>query len=315
VAGAAAVRVGAVDIGTNTVRLLVAERHGGGLFPDRLDDLDRRVVITTLGQGVDRTGRFADDVVARTVEVLAAYGAAIRAWDVAVVDAVATSATRDAENRDTFLDRAELALGFRPRVISGEEEAALSFAGTRAGVPGDGSLLVLDPGGGSTEFVFGRSDVEFAASIDIGSVRLTERMLPAHPATPEQVTGASVHVDGLLADVDLPAPPDVVVGVGGTFTSLAAIALDLEEYDRRVVDGSTHRRDTFVALVDRLAAMSLPDIAAIPSLDPARAPVLLGGAIVVERSLHAVGAAEVTVSEADILDGLALRADRPSPVS
>jgi exopolyphosphatase/guanosine-5'-triphosphate,3'-diphosphate pyrophosphatase len=303
-----------VDIGTNTVRLLVAERRGGGLFPARLDDLDRRVVITTLGQGVDGAGNLADDAMARTVDVLAAYGAALRAWDVDVVDAVATSATRDAGNREVFLDRAELALGFRPRVITGGEEATLSFDGTRSAVAGDGSLLIIDPGGGSTEFVVGTADAEYVASVDIGSVRLTERMLPNHPATFAQVTGARLHVDGLMAAA---APPvtDIVVGVGGTFTSLAAISMELDEYDRRVVDGSVHSCATFDVLVDRLAAMSIPEIETLPSLDPARAPVLLGGAIVVAQSLRAVRAAEVVVSEADILDGIALRADRPNPVS
>ncbi|MDJ0960997.1 MAG: exopolyphosphatase, partial [Acidimicrobiia bacterium] len=170
-------KVGAIDIGTNTVRLLVAERVGGGLFPVRLEDLDRRVVITRLGEGVDGSGRLADAAILRTVEVLGAYGAALRAWNVDVVDAVATSATRDAANRDVLLERAELALGFRPRVISGDDEAALSFNG--ATIAGDTGLhLVIDPGGGSTEFVSGVDRVEQSISVEIGSVRLTERLLP-----------------------------------------------------------------------------------------------------------------------------------------
>ena len=306
-------KVGAIDIGTNTVRLLVAERVGGGLFPVRLEDLDRRVVITRLGEGVDGSGRLADAAILRTVEVLGAYGAALRAWNVDVVDAVATSATRDAANRDVLLERAELALGFRPRVISGDDEAALSFNG--ATIAGDTGLhLVIDPGGGSTEFVSGVDRVEQSISVEIGSVRLTERLLPDHPASAAQLTAARLHVDKAMGAVT-PAPAgSSVLGVGGTFTSLAAIALDLEEYDRHAVHRAEFQVDVFDSLVERLGAMTIPEVEAIPSLDPARAPVLLGGAIVAARALHAVGAPQVTVSETDILDGVALPASRPSPV-
>lgn len=307
-------RVGAVDIGTNTARLLVAERHRGGLFPVKLEELDRRVVIVGLGRGVDASGSIAEPSMRRVLDVLEVYGAALRAWDVERVDAVATSATRDAANRNEFLARAELALGFRPRVISGAEEAALSFSGATAGAVVEGPQLVIDPGGGSTEFVFGGDRVEYSASVDMGSVRLTERLLPDHPATPAQITGARILVDRLMSEVALPAPPNLVLGVGGTFTSLGAIALDLDAYERDRVHQSVHQRSAFDGLVERLGAMSIPEIAAIPSLDPARAPVLLGGAIVVARALHAVGAEQVTVSEADILDGVALSADRPSPL-
>jgi exopolyphosphatase/guanosine-5'-triphosphate,3'-diphosphate pyrophosphatase len=307
-------RVGAIDIGTNTVRLLVAERHGGGLFPTRLDDLDRRVVITRLGKGVDGNGYFADESINRSVDVLNAYGAALRAWDVDVVDAVATSATRDAANRDVFLERAELALGIRPRVISGEVEAALSFAGARSAGASEGSSLIIDPGGGSTEFVFGTDEVAYALSVEIGSVRLTERLLSEAPATGANVMAARLHVDKLMDEVALPGAADTVIGVGGTYTSLAAIALGLDEYDRHAVHGSVHTIEVYDGLVERLAALSTAEIEAILSLDPARAPVLLGGAIVASRALHAVGASEVVVSESDILDGVALAADRPSPV-
>lgn len=307
-------RVGAIDIGTNTVRLLVAERHGGGLFPTWLEDLDRRVVITRLGEGVDAGGRLAEESMVRTLDVLAAYGAALKAWDVHVVDAVATSATRDAVNRESFLDRAALAIGLRPRVISGETEAALSFAGASAGVGRAGPRLVIDPGGGSTEFVLGSDAVDYSISVDIGSVRLTERLLPDHPATAPQITAARLHADKLMGAIAIPVAPETVIGVGGTFTSLAAIALDLAEYDRLTVHGSVHSLGAIDGLVDRLAAMSIAEIEAIPSLDPARAPVLLGGAIVVARALAAVGASEVIVLESDILDGIALNADRPSPM-
>lgn len=305
-------RVGAVDIGTNTVRLLVAERYEKGLFPARLEELDRRVVVTRLGRGVDRTGSFDDAAVEETVAVLAVYGAALRAWQVDVVDAIATSASRDAADRDAFLDRAELALGVRPRVIDGLEEARLSFGGAVGSAFGDRWHVVIDPGGGSTEFTAGRGAVEQSCSVDVGSVRVTERLLADHPATRAQVVAAAIHVDGLIESANVPQG-DRVIGVGGTFTSLSAIALGLPEYDRSAVHGSTHDVATFDRLVEDIAAMSLADVAAIPSLDPARAPVLLGGAIVVARALHAVGADHVVVSESDGLDAVALEANRPSP--
>ena len=306
-------KVGAIDIGTNTVRLLVAERHGGGLFPVWTEDLDRRVVVTRLGQGVDGSGRLADDAIGRTIEVLAAYGAALKAWNVDVVDAVATSATRDAANRDVMLERSELALGFRPRVITGDEEAALTFSGATSAAD-DGPYAVIDPGGGSTEFVFGLDQVERAVSVDIGSVRLTERLLPDHPASAAQLTAARLHVDKVMADVPSAPAGTSVLGVGGTFTSLASVALDLEEYNRQAVHGSVFGVDAFGELVERIGAMTIPQIEGIPSLDPARAPVLLGGAIVAARALRTLDVSEVTVSETDILDGIALQADRPSPV-
>jgi exopolyphosphatase/guanosine-5'-triphosphate,3'-diphosphate pyrophosphatase len=306
-------KVGAIDIGTNTVRLLVAERHGGGLFPMWIEDLDRRVVVSRLGQGVDASGRFAEEAIGRTIEVLGAYGSALKAWNVDMVDAVATSATRDAANRNVMLERAELALGFRPRVITGDEEAVLSFNGATVGV-GSGPHVVIDPGGGSTEFVSGIDRVDEAMSVDIGSVRLTERLLPDLPATPAQITAARLHVDKVMGDVPQAPPNASALGVGGTFTSLAAIALDLQEYDRQIVDGSVFGVEVFDGLIERIGGMTIRRIEAIPSLDPARAPVLLGGAIVAARALAAVGASQVAISGTDILDGVALQADRPSPV-
>jgi exopolyphosphatase/guanosine-5'-triphosphate,3'-diphosphate pyrophosphatase len=302
-------RVAAVDIGTNSVRLLVADYVAGDLFGgERLEWKDRRVTVARLGEGVDAAGRLSDAAMGRTVAILAGYGEAIRAWNVDARRAIATSATRDAANRDAFLAQAELALGFRPTVIDGREEATLSFRGVTAGLVGDPPFLVIDPGGGSTEFVLGTDRVEFATSVDVGSVRLTERGLPQHPASEEQLTAARRHVDELLESVTLPATPGRVVGVGGTFTSLAAIALDLPSYEPDVIHGAAFPADLFMGLVVRFAALTVEETAAIPSLDPGRADVLLGGAIVVERAIARSGATEVMVSEADILDGVALSA-------
>jgi len=296
------VRVAAVDIGTNTVRLLVADVTAGG----DVTWLHRRAMVTRLGQGVDATGTFSCEAVDRTVAALAELGdeARTRGWRIA--RAVATSATRDVADRDVFLDRAESVLGFRPEVIDGDEEAALAFAGATMGGGGDPPFLVIDPGGGSTEFVLGDDHPVYAASVDIGSVRLTERSLPRHPAPAGDVAAAGRHVDDLLAaGVRLPHRPQTVIGVAGTFTSLAALHLDLPAYDPDAVHGTVLDADDLKGLVARLALMSIDEVAVLPAIDPGRAPVLLGGAVVAERSLAHVGAPQITVSERDNLDGIA----------
>ena len=297
-----AVKVAGVDIGTNTTRLLIADVEAGTIVR-----LDRRAIVTRLGQAVDESRTLLPEAIERTVDVLAEYGEAIRGAGCEQVRAVATSAARDALNRDVFLDAAESAVGVRPVVISGDEEAALSFAGTTTGLAGAAPYLVIDPGGGSTEFVVGTGRPSYAVSVDIGSVRLTERAFPAHPALPSQVAEARSRVDELFAaEVHLPGPPGTVVGVGGTFTSLAAVHLGLLAYDSDRVHGTALALGALHDLVDRLALLTMDQTAAIPSLDPARAPVLLGGAVVAERSVRHVGAAEVMVSEHDILDGIVL---------
>ena len=211
-------------------------------------------------------------------------------------------------NRDVFLDAAESAVGVRPVVISGDEEAALSFAGTTTGLAGAAPYLVIDPGGGSTEFVVGTGRPSYAVSVDIGSVRLTERACPRPPGIADHRSPrpAAVSTSCSPRRFDLPGPPGTVVGVGGTFTSLAAIHLGLLAYDSDRVHGTALALGALHDLVDRLALLTMDQTAAIPSLDPARAPVLLGGAVVAERSVRHVGAAEVMVSEHDILDGIVL---------
>jgi exopolyphosphatase/guanosine-5'-triphosphate,3'-diphosphate pyrophosphatase len=290
-----------VDIGTNTTRLLVAEGT-----PDGLRWLERRVVVTGLGRGVDATGRLGSEAIGRTVGVLAAYGTAVRNAGAERLLAVATSATRDAANRDEFLDAAEGVLGVRPEVVTGDTEARLSFRGATAGLPGPPPYLVIDPGGGSTEFVFGDEVPRFVASIDVGSVRITERALPDRPASTADLLSAASSVEAMFREVGLPEEPGTVVGVGGIYTSLAAITLDLPRYDRLQVHHSVLTLDQLTSLAGRLAGMTIEETAAIPSLDPARAPVILGGAIVAEAALRRSGRREITISEADILDGIAL---------
>ncbi|HEX9853835.1 MAG TPA: Ppx/GppA phosphatase family protein [Acidimicrobiia bacterium] len=295
-------RVAAVDIGTNTVRLLLGEVAGGGL----LSIAEKRTEITRLGRGVDERRRLDPRAVQLTVDVLGEYGSAADRFAAERRGAVATSATRDAEDREAFLDLAATAFGARPDVIAGEREAELAFAGVRSAVRPAGPILVVDLGGGSTEFVFGEDDVEYARSVDVGSVRVTERWLARRPITTEALAAARSAVAGALAPLEIPGAPGLVIGVAGTFTTLAAVHLELAVYDRDVVHGSVLRLDDLMRMVERLAALSVEDIAAIPTVPPGRADVLLGGAIVAEAAVARSGHGEVTISEADLLDGIAL---------
>lgn len=293
-------RVAAADIGTNSTRLLIVDVEGRNLRP-----LERRVTVTGLGEGVDREGRLGEAGVARTLEVLAVYRVAAGDAGATAMRVVATSAVRDASDRAAFLDRATEVLGVRPEVIGGEEEAVLSFEGAVAGVVGPPPYLVIDVGGGSSEFVFGVEAPTYVRSIEMGSRRATERFLPGHPAGGKALRAASGAVAEEFAAVDLPGAPGTVLGVGGTYTALAAIALGLEAYEPDRVQGSVVLLATLDAMTRHLASLSLEEVAALPSLDPARAPVLLGGAIVAAEALRRSGCAEVTVSVADLLDGIA----------
>jgi len=282
----------AVDIGTNSMRLLIVADDGS--------EAGRWVRVTGLGRGLDSSGALSEDAIARTVEALSEFGREMADKGVAVARAVATSASRDASNRDEFLDRAEQALGIRPEVIPGTEEAELSYRGATLGR--SGSFVVVDIGGGSTEFVWtGDSGVE-GVSVDIGSVRLTDRMLGMRPVPFEILEIASRHVAQLFEG--LAVPEAAVIGVAGTWTSLAAMAANLPEYDRSRVHGSTLARPAIDHAVGWLAAHTIEETEAIPSLDPARAPVILGGAVVAREVMRHLGCTEVTVSEHDLLDGV-----------
>ena len=300
-------RVAAIDIGTNTVRLLVAEYRPAGLAGHLvLVPVDKRVKVVRLGEGVDATGRFSEAALERTLSVLGTFGEALRSWRPDRTRVVATSATRDAANRDQFLDAVELAVGTRPDVVSGDQEAHLAFAGVLSAMEGTATTLVIDLGGGSTEFVYGSDVVEYAISIAIGSVRLAERVLGEGPHNLDEVDRARAHVDGLLTAIELPAVPDRVVAVAGSFTSLAALAAGLDDYDSDIVDGTAMTDRDLAALVDRLRALTTDEIAALGAIDPGRAGVLTAGAVVAERALVASGVTSLTVSESDLLDGVAL---------
>lgn len=296
-------RIAAVDIGTNTVRLLVAR-------VECRDDvtvvhwLDHREAVTRLGEGVDVDRVLSQEAMGRTLAVLAGYREVIRRHEASLVVAVATSATRDAGNREDFLGRAEQALGCVPTVISGNEEASLAFSGTTNAAEGEPPHLVVDLGGGSTEFVLGKAEPDLAISVDIGSVRLTERRLPHRPATPGQVAAARSEARRLLDVVALPDEPGTIFGVGGTFTTLAGMIGDGSVHGT-VLDGAG-----LAEVVENLRTATIAETISRWGVHPRRAPVLLGGAIVAEQALAHLNASTITVSERDMLDGIVIEAAR-----
>ena len=302
-------RVAAIDCGTNSLRLLIADVDASR---GTLVDLDREMKIVRLGQGVDRTRRFADDALERTFAVCRDYAERIRARHVQRVRFVATSASRDVSNRDAFVAGVRRALTVDPEVISGDEEAALSFAGaTREllDVPGiHQPYLVIDIGGGSTEFVVGGRAVEAARSVDIGCVRLTERHLRDDPPTAAQVDAARADI---IAGIDLAAQTVPVktaatlVGLAGSVTTVAAIALGLDEYDPVRIHHSRIPAAQVHEVADRLLSMTRAQRAATPVMHPGRVDVIGAGALILDTIVERVGAAEVVVSEHDILDGIA----------
>ncbi len=293
----------AIDCGTNSIRLLVCRRESG-----RIVEVDRRLQLTRLGQGVDATGVFHPDALARTLAALTDFGAELDRLDVRHRRVVATSAARDAANSAAFFDGVRKRLGVEAEIIPGEEEARLSYAGAVSALPNlPQPVLVMDIGGGSTELVLGADGVASRAiSLDIGSVRLRERFLHSDPPLAAEVTAASTRIDGLLdgAGIDL-ATVATWVGVGGTATSLSALAQRLPAYDRRLVHGSVLTRPDLAELTARLLRMPVAEVTELPTMVPGRADVICAGALVCDRIGHRVPT-DLTVSEADILDGIIL---------
>lgn len=292
-------RVAAVDMGTNSTRLLIADRTASGLA-----DVERVETVTGLGRGVDGSGRLSPGGVERTTRVLRSYGRHIRQAGAEAARAVATSAVRDAANQEEFVEAARQALGFRPDIISGEEEAELVFAGATAGTPDAGATVVIDIGGGSTEIVTDEGGV----STDIGSIRLTERCLPNHPATRRDIAAARREAARVIGAADLPRRSRGM-GTAGTWTSLAAMHQRLGIYDSQEVEGTTLGLEDMERMVAWLGSLSLEEKEAIPSLNPKRAPIILGGALVAETSLRLLGLERITVTGHDILDGVCLSVD------
>ncbi|WP_411072315.1 exopolyphosphatase [Streptomyces sp. cmx-4-25] len=299
-------RVAGIDCGTNSIRLLVADVH-----PEtgELIELDRRMTIVRLGQGVDRTGRLAPEALERTFAACREYAAVIGELGAERIRFVATSASRDAENRDDFVNGVVEILGVEPEVITGDQEAAFSFAGATGELPGTETYLVVDIGGGSTEFVTGTDHVEAARSVDIGCVRLTERHVRHDPPTAEEAEAIRADVRAAL-DLAAGTVPigtaDTLVGLAGSVTTVAAIALGLPEYDSEKVHHSRISAGQVAEVTDRLLASTHDERAAIPVIHPGRVDVIVAGALVLREIVERVGAREVVVSEHDILDGIAL---------
>jgi exopolyphosphatase / guanosine-5'-triphosphate,3'-diphosphate pyrophosphatase len=302
-------RVAAIDCGTNSIRLLIAEPDDSG----GLKDLERRLEIVRLGQGVDASGEFHPDALERTFAAVDQYAELIKKADVGVekVHFVATSATRDVKNRDSFFAGIKERLGVLPDVISGEAEAHLSFNGALSRVtPGGEPVLVMDIGGGSTELITGSADGEMqsVSSLDIGSVRITERFLKQNPVADDDLERATTYVDDLLAGsgVDF-GSIGTWIGVAGTATTLAGVHLELEHYDRERVHGATISLPAIAELLHRLAGLTVEEIRALPSMHPGRADVITGGALVESRIAALLSVENLIVSESDILDGIALQ--------
>jgi exopolyphosphatase/guanosine-5'-triphosphate,3'-diphosphate pyrophosphatase len=294
--------VGAVDCGTNSVRLLICRVQADG----RLDEVDRRLHLTRLGQGVDATGTFAVDALARTMDAMTDFGAELDSLGVTRRRVVATSAARDAANSEEFFAGARLRLGVEAEIISGEQEALLSFAGATAALPEVAQpVLVMDIGGGSTELILGTGGrLETATSLDIGSVRVRERFLHSDPPTAVEVAAASARIDELLdgSGIDF-ASAATWVGVGGTVTSLSALVQGLPVYDRAAVHRSRLERAELFAFAAELLAMPVERVLDFPTMVPGRADVICAGALVCERVGRRL-TGDLIVSEADILDGL-----------
>ncbi|MET7758427.1 Ppx/GppA phosphatase family protein [Streptomyces sp. NPDC005389] len=307
-------RVAGIDCGTNSIRLLVADvtvpdsASGAGSTGD-LIELDRRMTIVRLGQGVDKTGRLAPEALERTFAACRAYAEVIKDLGVEKLRFVATSASRDAENRADFVNGVVEILGVEPEVITGDQEAAFSFTGATGELHGDDRRLVVDIGGGSTEFVVGNRHVEAARSVDIGCVRLTERHVRHDPPTAEEADAIRADVRAAL-DLAAETVPidtaDTLVGLAGSVTTVAAIALGLPEYDSEKIHHARISAAQVAEVTDRLLASTHAERAAIPVIHPGRVDVIIAGAIVLREIVERVGAHEVVVSEHDILDGIAL---------
>ncbi len=292
-------RIAAIDCGTNSIKILIGE-------PPQVSVRESRMV--RLGQGVDTSGVLAEEALTRTFAAIDEYAALIRQHDVARVRFCATSATRDARNAQVFTDGVRQRLGVTPEVLTGPEEAALVFEGAvgHLRTPVDGPVLVVDIGGGSTELVLGHDHPDIAVSMDIGSVRLHERHLHDDPPTTDQVAACLADIDAHLAACPVPvADARSVIGTSGTVKTLAAGMLDLPTYDRDAVDGSRFGVAETRAYVERLVAMTVAQRRAIPSMHPGRADVIGAGGLIWSRVLAASGVAAFTVSEADILYGIA----------
>ncbi|GHE70106.1 hydrolase [Streptomyces spiralis] len=307
-------RVAAIDCGTNSIRLLVADANPQ---TGELVDLERRMTIVRLGQGVDRTGRLAPEALERTFAACREYAQVIKEYGAERLRFVATSASRDAENRDEFVRGVVGILGVEPEVITGDQEAEFSFTGATKELTGrdhlDKPFLVVDIGGGSTEFVVGDDHVRAARSVDVGCVRMTERHLlrdgvVSDPPTEAQIAAIRADIDAALDLVEETVPlreARTLVGLAGSVTTVSAIAQDLPEYDSARIHHSRVSHDRVREITRELLHSTHAERATIPSMHPGRVDVIGAGSLVLLAIMERIGAEEVVVSEHDILDGIA----------
>jgi exopolyphosphatase/guanosine-5'-triphosphate,3'-diphosphate pyrophosphatase len=297
-------RVAAIDCGTNSIRLLIADIADG-----KFHEVYRTMEIVRLGQGVDQNKAFHPDAIERTLKAVANFSNEIARRGVSKIRFCATSATRDASNRDLFIDGVNQLLGIKPEVISGEEEAALSFFGATKELHQIGApYLVIDIGGGSTEFVYGTEKVEFAKSQNIGCVRMSERHFTTLPPAAQEIADAQKDIDEAISQAAKLVPitkAHTLIAVAGTATTVAAAALDLHEYDRysihlsRISAAATHE------VAQKFLHMDRQQIAALPFMHEGRVDVIAAGSLVLSRIMELTGAKEFVASESDILDGMA----------
>lgn len=297
-------RVAAIDCGTNSIRLLIADIADG-----KFREVYRNMQIVRLGQGVDQNKAFHPDAIDRTLKAVADFSTEIARRGVSKIRFCATSATRDAANRDLFIDGVNSFLGIKPEVISGEEEAALSFFGATKELNQNGSpYLVIDIGGGSTEFVFGTEKVDFAKSQNIGCVRMSERHFSSLPPSANEIANAQRDIDEAISEAAKLVPiteAQTVIAVAGTATTVAAAALGLNEYDRYSIHLSRVTAEKTHEVAQRFLHMNRQEIAALPYMHEGRVDVIAAGSLVLSRIMELSGAKEFVASESDILDGMA----------
>jgi exopolyphosphatase / guanosine-5'-triphosphate,3'-diphosphate pyrophosphatase len=297
-------RVAAVDLGTNSIRLLVGAPRNGDIV-----ELARDMVITRLGQDVDRTGRLEPSALDRTIAVLDRYVRRARALGAGRIRVGATSAVRDADDRGLLEREVRRIAGVEPEVLTGKEEAGLSFLGATADLGAGRRRIVFDIGGGSTELVAGTDVAEASVSVDVGSVRITERVGPSDPPTPTDLTAMRRLARGALAPAEAEVPPNAgatLIGVAGTTTTVQAVALGLDRYDPEAIHGTTLHRAGAEGVLVRLAGMTVAERRALPVMAPGREDVIVAGTTILVEILRRWRADRCVVSERDILDGLAL---------
>ena len=298
-------RVAALDCGTNSIRLLIAEENAGA---STFTEISRKMSIVKLGEGVDKNKAFLPDAISRTLAALKVFAAEIAEAKVAKVRFCATSATRDAQNRDEFLIPVEQILGITPEVISGEEEAKLSFLGaTQALSKSDGPFLVIDIGGGSTEFVFGSDHVDAARSVNIGCVRMSERHFKNDPPTQSEIEGAREDIKNAIALAAEVVPirnAKTLVAVAGTATTVAAAALNLAKYDSDLIHLAKISSKETRRVSDWLLTLTRQERSDLGYMHPGRVDVIAAGSLVLAEIIEATGLESFVASENDILDGM-----------